>query len=305
VSAPLFNLAEELYALGWQGLTIPINESPIETLCNLTADNFNNIVEVSASLGFNPYGLVGELAQRGIACYCPARDGFVLADLIAALSDPAVELTPEERAEAIEFMSLAIYSFDAYALGAYCNVCIHNNNGLQADDGSVTEVGMCGMRAMPTTMYRSQDTTQFDGAINPMPLGNITTVFTQQFQSVTEAVDNLEQKIQNVLESRPTWLGAVDYSTLVPPPPLYIYWASIGEAVFLSKYRTKNIVVDENGVLDKKASFTDEFYEKLVVDRSNKAIAEMALIIAARMKEVQARLQPLIPLWAGLSSDAV
>ena len=290
-SGPLFNLSEVIYALGWKGLLPP--STSLEVLSGLTDSEIATIAKSAESLGLHPYGLCGELAEQKLDAYVPARDGFTLAVILSAISEDST-LTQDEKNDLSTYMSKAIYSIDAFSLGGLCNCGIFNANGLQIDDGSATEVGMMGMRGMPLIIYRDQATFQLGpGVQNPMPIGNASaTLSPPAYPTVRLAVAALKEKIRNVVASDPSWLGSFLYSHEVPPPPLYIYWQSIGEAVFKTKFRSKHIVVDEHGRLDARASLTPFFFKTFVQNPSTQGYVEVAKEVARVIKEVEARFKP-------------
>jgi len=294
-SGPLFNLSEVIYALGWQGLVPPAGS--LETLYGLTRADLAKVAQTAADQGLPAYGLCGELARQGFEAYCPARDGFTLVTLLAALNRAG--LPPADLAEMSSYLSKAVYAIDAYCLGAVCNCGILNANGLQIDDGSATEVGMMGMRGMPLVIYRDQATSQLGpGLQNPMPIGNASASLSPAgYPTVQAAVGALRQKVDAVLQAAPAWMGAAEYARDVPPPPLYIYWQAVGEAVFRVKYRGKKLLVDANGRLDAKASFTDFFYDKLVADPSDANVVLVAKKITEAMKQAEQKFAHLIALY--------
>jgi hypothetical protein len=291
-SGPLFNLSEVIYALGWKGLLPPSRS--FEVLSGLTDDEIATIAKSAENLGLHPYGLCGELAEQKLDAYVPARDGFTLAVILAAIGEDST-LTQDEKNDLGGYMNKAIYAIDAFSLGGLCNCGILNANGLQIDDGSATEVGMMGMRGMPLVIYRDQATFQLgSGVQNPMPIGNASaTLLPPAYPTVQLAVAALKKKIRNVVASDPAWLGSFLYSHEVPPPPLYIYWQSIGEAVFKTKFRHKHIVVDEHGQLDAQASLTPFFFQKFAQNPTTQSYVEVAKEVTRAIKEVEARFKSL------------
>lgn len=305
VSAPLFNLAETIYSVGVGGITPPNNESLIETLCNLTPDQQTALQKLSDVTGLPRYGLAGLCAKKGWYSYIPARDGFVLAKFISAVQNQTgtgkLIPTKQEQSVLLGYLTKAIYGNDVFALGAVCNTCIFNGNGLQMDDGSATEIGMIGVRGLPSVIFRDQMTDQFGpGASNPMPLGCASSIITQRAYFVQDAVKLLEQKIKNVKSQGGQWWGGTDYCTEVPPPPLIQYWLEMGSAVYLTRYRSKTIYVDPvTGIQDYQKSSTDFFYQRYFKDGSDKALTEIALKIMENIKAVEKKWLPLIPVWGG------
>ena len=294
-SGPLFNLSEIIYALGWQGLLPP--GGSLETINGLDAAQLEAVAAVAKAQGLPPYGLCGELARRGFEAYCPARDGFTLAVILASISGSALPDAEKQRLSA--YMSKAIYAIDAFCLGGLCNCGLLNANGLQIDDGSATEVGMMGMRGMPLVIYRDQATAQLGPKVlNPMPIGNASAALTPTgYDTVQEAVEALGRKVDGVLHAAPSWVGAATYARDVPPPPLYIYWQTVGEAVFSVKFRHKRLTVDAQGRLDAAASYTPFFFANYVTEPTPENILRVAQAVAAAIVAVEQRFAPLIALY--------
>jgi hypothetical protein len=63
VSAPLFNLSETLYSVGVGGIVPEVQESLVDTLCNLDPKEMKGITDLSQALGLPYYGLAGLCAQ--------------------------------------------------------------------------------------------------------------------------------------------------------------------------------------------------------------------------------------------------
>jgi len=295
-SGPLFNLSEVLYAVGWKGLLPPSNS--LEVLNGLSQEQLQGVAGVAEKLGLNPYGICGELAEQGLDAYVPARDGFTLALILTAIDQDAT-LPESERTDLKGYMSKAIYAIDAFCLGGICNCGLFNANGLQLDDGSATEVGMMGMRGMPIVIYRDQATSQLGpGVQNPMPIGNASSTLSPTgYPTVQTAVDALKTKLANIVSSQPAWVGSARYSHEVPPPPLYIYWQSVGEAVFMTKFRSKQIVVNDHGQLDMQSSYTPFFFERFQSNPSVRNIVEVAQKVARVIREVESRFEGLVQLY--------
>lgn len=303
VSAPLFNLSETLYAIGVGGITPEVQESLVDTLCNLSTDDMKSITDLSNALGLPYYGIAGLCAQKGWDAYIPARDGFVLAKFInAVLIESSVgHLSPDDTTILLGYLTKAIYGNDVYALGAVCNVSIFNGDGLQVDDGSANEVGMVGVRGLPLAIFRDQLTDQFGpGASNPMPLGCASSIITQRYYKVQDAINNLDQKIKNIKSVKNNWWSGLDYTVNIPPPPLIQFWLEVGSAVYLTRYNTKQIYVDPHtGIQDTQKSSTDFFYQRYYKDGSSKALTEIAQQIMTNIQKIEEKWQNLIPIWAG------
>lgn len=91
----------------------------------------------------------------------------------------------------------------------------------------------------------------------------------------------------------------------VPPPPLYIYWQSIGEAVFKTKFRSKHIVVDDHGQLDARASLTPFFFQKFVQNPSTQSYVDVAKEVTRVIKEVDARFKSLESIYPEIGLAAL
>ena len=268
LSAPEFTLADNLYAVGVNGMGAgEIQSSFQDSFCNLDDQSLEYIRELSSALNLPKNGVVELTSKKGWSCYCPARDGLDPLPRYINAVNKELSLKNISQAESdnlISYLAKGIYSNDVYALGAVCNTCIFNSNGLQIDDGAAAEMGMVGCRGLPTVYYRSQWTDQFGpGASNPMPLGNASSIMTQRSNTIQDAVQLLDNKIKNLLNSNDWW--SEDYPNQVPPPPLVLFWLEVGEAVYLTRFKTKDIIMDPTtGKVDRKNSYTDFFLSKVV-----------------------------------------
>jgi hypothetical protein len=302
VSAPLFNLSENLYSIGIKGMNKKNNESLVETVgCNLSNEEMSGLEGLGKALFLPEYGMAGLCAQEGWSSYIPARDGFVLAKFIGAVNASTDPEIVKQRPIILGYLTKAIYGNDVYALGAVCNVTIFNGNGLQIDDGSACEVGMCGLRGHPMTIFKDQKTDQFGpGASNPMPLGCASSIITQRSYSAQSAVKNLKQKIKNVENHKNKWWGGYDYCSTVPPPPLVQFWLEVGEAVYSTRYKNKDIICDKNGIQDTLASSTTFFYDRYYgKQKGDTGLVEIAVKIMEKIKDVEKKWADFIPVWAG------
>lgn len=305
-SAPLFNLSENLYAVGLGGIVPEVQESLADVLCNLDKNELNSIVQLSQALNIDKYGIAGLLAREGWDAYIPARDGFPMAKFNSALqtsfaNSQNIVKDSKQLELAMSYLTKGIYGNDVFGLGGVCNSCIFNGNGLQIDDGSATEVGMIGMRGMPMVIFRDQVTDQFGpGASNPMPLGNATSVITQRSYTVQDAIKLLKQKITDLRKNKSNPLVGYNYQSTVPPPLLVQFWLEVGAAVYLTRYREKKIYVDPvTGIQDVKKSCTDFYYQKFYVDGSADALSEIVLEIMRKVQQVEEKWFEILPIWAG------
>ena len=302
LSAPEFTLADNLYAVGINGLgTGDVQSSFQDSFCNLDDQSLELIREVSDALRLPRNGVVELISNKGWSCYCPARDGLdPLPRYIDAVNSELSkgQISQQEGDTLIAYLSKGIYANDVYALGAVCNTCIFNSNGLQIDDGAAAEMGMVGCRGLPTVYYRSQWTDQFGpGASNPMPLGNASSIMTQRSNSIQSAVELLDNKINNLKNSNDWW--SEDYPNQVPPPPLVLFWLEVGEAVYLTRFKTRDIIMDPTtGKVDRKQSYTDFFYQRWFSD-DQKGLVEIAQKIRDNVQVVEKKWSKLIAYWAG------
>lgn len=302
VSSPLFNLSEIIFSLGVEGITPKVQESLVEALCNLSDEELNLIRQRSDDLGIPRYGVAGLIAQKGWFSYIPARDGFVLAKFISACIDEANLLNgliqQKDLSMIFSYLTKAIYGNDVYNMGAACNACIFNGNGLQLDDGAATEVGQIGTRGIPMVIFRDEYTDQFGpGASNPMPLGNASPLINQKSNDIRQSVDILKQKIKNIIKYGKKY--GLNYAATVPPPPLMQYWLEVGEAVHLTRYKQKYIITDQNGIQDAKASSTDFFYENYYKNPTSTNLVKIVIRIKDKISVIEDKYKDLIAIWAG------
>lgn len=136
-----------------------------------------------------------------------------------------------------------------------------------------------------------------------MQIGNASSIISQISYHVQDAVSNLKQKVANIIAVGEIWWSGLNYTSTIPSPPLIQFWTDVGEAVFMTRYRTKKIVVDPNtGIQDKKASCTDFFYQNYYVVGTDASIATIALEIMKNIQLAETRWAKLIPIWAGCAS---
>ena len=333
VSAPLFNLEENLYAVGINGLLPQYSVSIAEGLCNLKEDEFNDIKELSIALECPLNGIAGEISSRvwppysnkQWGSYCPARDGFILGKYLAAVNAPDAELDPILRTELNIALGEAIYGNDVYALSSVCNSCIFNGNGLQIDDGSAAEVGMLGERGVPMAIFRDQYTQQFGpGAGNPMPPGNSSTSLGQIANQVPDVDPKLlkanpllvpgvcqllEQRASYVSKYEDEWWGVLNYTSKVAPSPLQQYWAEIGKAVFRTKFGVKKIITytsgPKKGFLNfnpvSKGGSCTQFYYDNYYHGGNQGLIAIAIRIKENMDKIKKdpKWQTFFKAWGG------
>ena len=302
LSAPLFSFSTRLCAVGYQGLRYTTQEVPTPNLfCNLSTAGTNSIIASSDFQGLDPYGFAGLCARRGWKTYCPVRDGFDVGLQTAVAADGS--LTEEEKTELLSYLNLAIGSNDWCQMVVGCNAFILNMDGIQADDGSMAEAGMLGMRGLPGVIYKSQATNNFGpGGTNPMPLGCVSPDFSTAIMTTQQCcVDGLAEKIRSVVAGRSQTWESVEFAPCVPPPPLQVYFAALGAAVFLTKYKSMaSIVTDENGILDTQESFTEFYYDRMIDSPTDAKKVEVAQKIMERMKAVEAKYVALREIWSQL-----
>lgn len=335
VSAPLFNLEENLYAVGINGLLPQNSVSISEGLCDLSTTELKEITDLSLAMLCPLNGLVGEISSRTWppnstnqwGSYCPARDGFILGKYLTAVNDADTGVKDSVlRFELNIALSEAIYGNDVYALSSVCNSCIFNGNGIQIDDGSAAEVGMLGERGVPMAIFRDQYTQQFGPAAgNPMPPGNSSTSLAQianQIPDVNPLIlkqgggtiipgvcQLLEQRIAYVSKYKNEWWGVNNYTSKVTPAPLQQYWAEIGKAVFRTKFGVKKIITytegPKKGFLNfnpvSKGGSCTQFYYDNYYHGGNQGLINIATRIKENMDKIKnnPKWQTFIKAWGG------
>ena len=307
MGGPFFNLAEQLYFFGWLGLSPAVNAgSTGEVLCNLDSQALQYLHEVSEAEGIPSLGILGECAKRGLHTYCAARDGFdggtITEDEINAA------LIAEGRADLAARFGEFVYSLDIFGLLSVTNAAVANLDGIQADAGTLAEVGIAGMGGRPITLYNSQITADF-GPLNwnPMALGAASPdVFAAISPSIASALDTLEQKIENVRTAQPGYVGSADYSHCVPPPPLQIYWSLLGWEVWRTKYNDKNLFINGDGTQDRQRSMTPFAYHALVANKTNASITAWIALCAERVDAFKSTFPAsyLQEVWVGAALQA-
>ena len=307
LSGPEFCLADNIFAVGINGMGLDnIQVSLQDSLCNLNDQNKEMVRECNRILELPEYGIVQLIAQKGWSCYCPARDGLdpLPRYLNAINAETGKSISSTEAQQLTYYLSKAIYANDIYGMCSFCNTCIFNSNGLQIDDGAAAEIGVVGTRGMPTVYYRGQVTDQFGPfADNPMPLGNASSIMTQRSFTVQQAITLLDNKITNLLNNNDWW--SLEYDNTTPPPPLIQFWTEIGEAVFLTRFKKKEIIMDPNtGLVDQKNSYTDFYYKNWFTIGSSQSITLLAQKIRDNMQTVEKRWEKIIPVWAGCKNPS-
>ena len=271
VSSALFSMPDLFYAMGVTGLTSTLPGGV--TSDNIKFSKIDELADVlSSTMGIPRGGIAESLAKRGLESYIPARDGFnmaVLASntgvyLASLLQNPlyqaklkSLDVVAEDAALAGAYLLMAVYAFDMYNLTSRCNCCIFNTNGLAMDDGSAVELGIASARGLPTAIHAPNDYTLFAGGIiNPMVAGAASidlSIPKWKFYNIKDCIDQLESELKKQFQS-----SAPQYSHYAPLPEQVNFWNTLGEKLWLTRYRDKNShYVDEMGVLDQQRSYTD------------------------------------------------
>ncbi len=271
ISSALFSMPDLFYAIGINGLTSTLPGGV--TSDNIKFSKIDRLAQIlSTTMGVPRGGIAQSLAQRGIDSYIPARDGFNMAVLIAGtqqylpslLTNPTYKdklnslgVVAEDANMAGAYLLMAVYSFDMYNLTSRCNCCIFNTNGLAMDDGSCVELGIASARGLPTVIHAPNDYTLFAGGIiNPMVAGAASTDLSLnkwKFYNIKECIDQLEKELRKANSS-----SVPQYSHYAPLPEQVNFWNTLGERIWLTRYRSKDShYVDEFGVLDQISSYTD------------------------------------------------
>ena len=169
-------------------------------------------------------------------------------------------------------------------------------NGIAPDSGAIAEMGQLGARGMPIVILKGQQTADFGGANNPMPLmASSTNAFTSpilrtykkaswnaaeqrmDYMSVPGALDHLMERVDKLYKgygsSDP--MAISDYNTDVPMPPLLTFWVEVGARAFFLKHKTKLVESDENGLLSKD-SMTDFWAQNMTGVVNNQNILKVA-----------------------------
>lgn len=273
VSSALFSMPDLFYAIGINGLTS--TRPGGVTSDNIRFSKINLLADtLSTTMGIPRGGMAEALAKRGLDSYIPARDGFNMAVLISntvsylpqLLKNPlykdklnSLGVVESDAAMAGAYLLMAVYAFDMYNLTSRCNCCIFNTSGLAMDDGSAVELGIASARGLPTVIHAPNDYTLFAGGIiNPMVAGaaSVDLSLTKwKFYSVKECIDKLESELKKEFRT-----ATPQYSHYAPLPTQVNFWNTLGEKIWLTRYRTKDShYVDETGVLDQRSSYTDMY----------------------------------------------
>ena len=274
VSAPLFKMSDLFYGIGINGLTS--TEPGGVTSDNIDYDYINELADIySTTMGIPKGGMAEALAVRGLSAYIPARDGFNMAVLIGGTMTYLGELLSagDEKTKKLEdlgvvgsdagmagaYLLMAVYAFDMYNLVSRCNCCIFNTNGLAMDDGSVSELGIASTRGIPTSIHAPEDFTLFAGGIiNPMVAGASSidlSIPSWKTFNIEDAIDDLLNKIKTQFSDK-----TPQYSHYAGVPKQIDFWNSLGEKIWLMRYKTKNShVVGIDGRTDQVKSYTNMY----------------------------------------------
>ena len=274
VSAPLFQMSDLFYAVGISGLT---NTEPGGvTSDNVQMDDIEALADIySSTMGIPKGGIAQALAENGLESYIPARDGFNMAILIGNTSAQLKNLLAagDEKSTYLKslglvdedvklvgaYLLMAVYSFDMYNITSRCNCMIFNANNIVMDDGSAVELGIGSARGMPIVIHSNQDTSLFAGGIvNPMVAGASgydLSLDSSKFYSIHDAIDELKKKVHVAqYSSRP------QYSKFAGVPETIDFWNSVGEKIWLMRFKTKDsLVLKPNGTINQRASYTNMY----------------------------------------------
>ena len=194
-------------------------------------------------------------------------------------------------------IGITVGANDLFNMFANCNTCIFNMNGIAPDSGAMAEMGQLGSRGIPIVILKGQQTADFAGASNPMPLMASSTngfssptlrdsrkaIFynptkkTTMYNNIPGALDHLKERVDKLYKhygsSDP--MAISDYNTDVPLPPLLNFWVEVGARAFFLKHKAKLIESDENGLLD-KSSMSPFWVENMTGKVNNKNILKVA-----------------------------
>ena len=174
-------------------------------------------------------------------------------------------------------LSISIGANDLFAMYSSCNCCLFNFNGIQGDSGALAEIGNLGARGVPITVLKSQITSDFGGANNPMPTmcaSSTSSVFPTVTTSTnpdsiyygyTGALDQLENKLKLLENNQDKKAADVNFNYDYPLPPLQEFWSYLGGLNYFMKHRSKKIPVNSDGSVRYAEDYTD-FWIKNVID---------------------------------------
>ncbi len=187
-------------------------------------------------------------------------------------------------------LSISIGANDLFAMYSSCNCCLFNYNGIQGDSGALAEIGNLGARGVPISVLKSQVTSDFGGANNPMPTMCATstanvfpTVSTSTnpnsiYFGYVGALDQLEKKLTLLDKNQSKKSADANYNYEYPLPPLQQFWSYLGGLNYYMKHKSKKIPVNADGSV---------IYEKDYTDFWMKNVIEPAKIVEPSLKEKQ------------------
>lgn len=177
---------------------------------------------------------------------------------------------------------------DLYNMYATCNCCIMNYNGLEPDAGAVAEIGQLGARGVPAVILKGSINGDFSGVTNPMPVmattskynlfahltDNPGSVFNTPSSVVSVTSDRrgalpfLKEKVNRFIkaqgENNPDAMSFGNYNSVMPLPPLQIFWTALGSTGYFLKHREKSIRTQPTGFTDFKKDYTQFWYNNVV-----------------------------------------
>lgn len=194
-------------------------------------------------------------------------------------------------------IGITVGANDLFNMFANCNCCIFNMNGIAPDSGAMAEMGQLGGRGVPIVILKGQETADFAGADNPMPLmASSTTGFTaptlrnskkeifydkttQQiiYNDIPGALDHLKNRIDNLTMNSKSSdpMNICNFNSKVPLPPLLLFWVEVGARAYFLKHKTKLIQTDKNGLIDKN-NLSSFWLENMTGKVNNKNILKVA-----------------------------
>jgi len=106
------------------------------------------------------------------------------------------------------------------------------------------------------------------------------------------ALDFLKNKVNRFIDANdnnndPLTNG--NYNSLVPLPPLQIFWSDLGSRSFFLKHKTKSIVTLDNGKTDFENDYTDFWYENVVNNGSTAGLVQVAKAMADNLNYLQSQ----------------
>ena len=291
VGVPWYGTAGEIKKLGWYSYT-PLRDGLQLDVLLSTINSTGISVEDYESEYTGAFDNAPDLKTKweGESIFNPAnvelQNSFFGPRIVGGLNGNFKDLPAATRLNmyataGVQCLATMVGAQDLYNMYGACNVCLFNFNGLQADSGALAEMGQLGARGVPMVILKGSPTYDFGNDNNPMPImASTSDVFTAPVVRKTPgiinsvgtdegALDHLYNRVQNIINSD-NLMASGSFNSIVPLPPLQIFWTDVGSRGFFLKHRTKNIPTDENGMLDMKTDYTDFWIKYYTGSPTNK-----------------------------------